>query len=196
MIEKIKFLGTQYGKHPVITDMLNKDSIIYSFGVGKDISFDLELIRLTNCNIFAFDPTPRSIEWVKNKKIDNRFKFFEFGISNKNTMESFSPPPIDSHVSFKKDLNGKFLFPVKNIKTIAKYLHHDPNKIDFVKLDIEGFEYEVLDDFINNDIFPNQIAVEFHFKKDYINWINSKKELTNIYYFFEFDMNEIFFVKK
>ena len=55
-------LGTDYGgwyfpeKHN-----LNQDSIIYSAGVGEDISFDLKIQNDLNCNIFLIDPTIKSI---------------------------------------------------------------------------------------------------------------------------------------
>lgn len=39
-------------------------------------------------------------------------------------------------------------------------LGHDT--IDLVKMDIEGAEYQVLEDIINSKIFPTQILVEFH----------------------------------
>jgi hypothetical protein len=57
-------LGTEYGRHTVCTDRLGPDSIVYSFGLGEDISFDLELIERTGATVYGFDPTPRSIAWV------------------------------------------------------------------------------------------------------------------------------------
>jgi hypothetical protein len=35
-------------------------------------------------------------------------------------------------------------------------------KIDVLKLDIEGFEYEVLPDVLHSGIHPKVLAVEFH----------------------------------
>ena len=57
-------LGTEYGAHTVCRDGLSANSVVYSFGVGEDASFDLELIGRFGCTIHAFDPTPRSIAWV------------------------------------------------------------------------------------------------------------------------------------
>lgn len=61
-----KQFGTNYGCFILPTDInLNKDSIIYSFGVGEDISFDVSLSKHTDSKIHLFDPTPRAIEHVQ-----------------------------------------------------------------------------------------------------------------------------------
>ena len=56
-------LGTKYGGWILPTNTtLNENSIIYSAGVGEDISFDLLLQNKYNCKIFLIDPTKRSIK--------------------------------------------------------------------------------------------------------------------------------------
>jgi len=37
-----EYYGTEYGGYWVSPDTITKDSIVYSFGVGEDISFDLD----------------------------------------------------------------------------------------------------------------------------------------------------------
>ena len=49
----LEYHGSAYGGWNVAASQLNKDSIIYSFGVGEDISFDTSLIEKYGCNIFA-----------------------------------------------------------------------------------------------------------------------------------------------
>ena len=54
-------LGTNYGGWVIPSDIkLDENSIIYSGGVGEDISFDLILSDKYNCNIYLVDPTERS----------------------------------------------------------------------------------------------------------------------------------------
>jgi hypothetical protein len=53
-------LGSDYGGWDVVLDGITKDSVVYSFGIGDDASFDLELIDRYNLVIHAFDPTPKS----------------------------------------------------------------------------------------------------------------------------------------
>jgi hypothetical protein len=37
-------LGTEYGGWPVVDNMIGKHTIVYSIGIGEDISFDLAVM--------------------------------------------------------------------------------------------------------------------------------------------------------
>ena len=69
----LKYYGTDYGGWAIEPSIIDKNDIVYSFGVGTDISFDIELIQKHNVLVNAFDPTPRSIAWIKNQKLPNNF---------------------------------------------------------------------------------------------------------------------------
>ena len=58
---------------------IEKSSIVYSIGIGEDISFDIELMDTYGCNIFAFDPTPKSVLWVKENVTSPNFFFTYWG---------------------------------------------------------------------------------------------------------------------
>lgn len=51
--------GSDYGGWDVVTTSIDNHSIVYSFGVGEDASFDTALIEKFNLTIHAFDPTPK-----------------------------------------------------------------------------------------------------------------------------------------
>ena len=53
---------------------------MYSLGVGEDVSFDEYLIDQLKCKIYAYDPTPKSITFVKNKSMPANFNFFDCGV--------------------------------------------------------------------------------------------------------------------
>ena len=161
--------GSSYGGWVVCPDYLSKDSIIYSFGVGKDISFDISLIHRFNCSVYGFDPTPKSIEWINKQELPSNYHFYPIGISNKDGSEKFKFPSNPDHVSFKiagdvKENTSVIECPVKRISTIMYELGHD--WVDVVKLDVEGAEFNVLNDMMKSNIFPKQILVEFHYKLD------------------------------
>lgn len=144
--------------------------VVYSFGVGEDISFDKAVIEKYDSSVYAFDPTPQSIDWVKkNAHAGPRFSFFPYGIAAYDGCAVFYPPEDHAHVSctiLKKEStrNSAFLVPVKRFATIVRSLQH--KKIDVLKMDIEGAEYDVIDDILNSKVLVKQVLVEFHHRFD------------------------------
>ncbi len=144
---------------------ITKDSIVYSFGVGEDISFDLSLINQYRVKVYAFDPTPRSIQWVKSQTLPPEFLLFEFGIADYDGRAEFSPPENPEHISHTilerpSTAHNAIEVKVHRLETILDMLGHD--KIDVLKMDVEGAEYAVLDDLVKSDIEVHQLLVEFH----------------------------------
>lgn len=143
-------------------DFFNKQSIVYSGGVGEDISFDAELIKKHHCQIFAFDPTPRAIEYVHSHPLAN-FHFYPVGIWKKNKLLRFFEPADSQYVShsvvnLQKTANF-FVAPCLTIASIMDKLKH--KKIDLLKLDIEGAEFHALDQMLHDAIYPRVLAIEF-----------------------------------
>ena len=166
-IEK-EWLGNSYGGFYINTNGLNENSIIYSVGIGEDISFDLDIISKFNCKVFAFDPTPKSITWVKNNLSVSKenFIFQEYGISAKSGFFDFYLPKNTNHVSgsivknSNVDISNSIKLEFRTISQVIKELEH--NKIDLLKIDIEGEEYEVLKSILIENLDISQIVVEFH----------------------------------
>jgi len=143
---------------------LNEESVVYSFGVGTDISFDLGLIRQFGTVVHAFDPTPRSIEWVLSQDIPERFVFHEYGIAHFDGEAIFTPPADPMHVSYRMvpagDAQDAVVTPVLRLESIAQQLGH--SRLHLVKLDIEGAEFDVLEECLQTGPLIDQLLVEFH----------------------------------
>jgi len=163
------WFGNKHAGFFVDTKLLNSKSIMYSFGVGEDISFDEKLINSYNCTVYAFDPTPKTINFIASKtQISPKFIFHPYGIHSNDGEILFYLPSNPNHVSgttskIRNDKNreGKtVVVPMKKFSTIIKELGHE--KIEILKLDIEGSEYDVLDDILESDVEINQILIEFH----------------------------------
>ena len=84
--------GNTYADWTFCPQNLDEHSVIYSFGVGEDISFDLRLIQHFNLHLHAFDPSPRSIEWVQKQKLREEFHFHPFGLADQDGSITFSEP--------------------------------------------------------------------------------------------------------
>jgi FkbM family methyltransferase len=143
---------------------LSASSIVYSFGVGEEISFDRELIQRFGVTIHAFDPTPRSIGWVQAQTLPDRFVFHPYGVAAQDGLRRFTPPRNRQHVShtvLQRDSPWDAIeVPVQRLSTILRILDH--TRIDLLKMDIEGAEYEVITDLVDSGIVVEQLLVEFH----------------------------------
>ena len=155
------------GDHGWVIDesSIDSESIIYSVGVGSNIDFDLKLIDSLGVTIHAFDPTPRSIEWVKGQNLPNKFIFHPVGLAAESGFMNFYPPVKSTSTHFSPmdrygNTDNEIKAPVKDIDTIASELGH--KKIDLLKMDIEGAEYEVIKALPDSKIDINQILIEFH----------------------------------
>lgn len=177
---KKKWFGSDYGGFLVATEFLNKNSIVYSFGVGQDISFDTEIIKRYDCEVFGFDPTPKSINWIESQQLPPNFKFYDFGIGDKTATDFFYFPKNPDFVSgsiveqSNISLDKKIEVQLKTLEDTMLLLEH--KRIDVLKMDIEGAEYCVLENILNSNIEIGQILVEFHDRF----FINGKQKTINI----------------
>jgi FkbM family methyltransferase len=157
-------LGNPYGAHHVCPDGLDANSIVYSFGIGEDISFDLALIKRTGATVHAFDPTPRALAWVSRQVLPTEFRVHPYGIADYDGIGRFFPPKNPNHVShslLERGSNKKAIeAPVHRLTSIMEDLQHE--EIDVLKMDIEGAEYDVLLDVLPAGIPIRQILIEFH----------------------------------
>ena len=86
-----EYLGSDYGGFVVHPDPLTADSVVYSFGIGDDVSFDLAIIERFGARVHGFDPTPRSADWVASQDLPERFVFQRLGLAHYDGAASFTP---------------------------------------------------------------------------------------------------------
>lgn len=155
--------GTVYGGWNIIPNSLNQKSIVYSIGIGEDISFDLSIIKKYSCNIFAYDPTPKVKEWLKKQDYPKQFIFQPIALSSYDGILTFYSPENENHISHKliPSENSKAVnVPCNKLKSLIDKNNH--NHIDLLKMDIEGFEYSVIDELLLSNVLPKQLLIEFH----------------------------------
>ena len=184
-------LGTNYGGWDIPKNaLLDKNSIVYSGGVGEDMSFDLKLQDKYRCNIVLIDPTKKAIQhydevqnYYKTKQWKfagdiqrdyykhignlhpnfNKISYLDVGLWREKTKLKFYKQTNPTYVSQSliKEMFGTDFYEVDvdSIKNIMKENNHD--NIDLLKLDIEGAEIEVLNNMIDDEIYPKYLCVEF-----------------------------------
>lgn len=145
------------------------DSIVYSLGIGEDVDFDLMLIDRFGCEVHAFDPTPSTVDWIAQRELPSRFHFHPWAITARDgTLQLYPRIRRDGSMSavmytmVPEDASaGEAIeVPAVSLASIAGRLGHE--RIDLLKMDIEGAEYEVLDSLLVSAVKPAQLLVEFH----------------------------------
>tara|TARA_B100001287_G_C22651282_1_gene515328 strand:- start:993 stop:1679 length:687 start_codon:yes stop_codon:yes gene_type:complete len=184
-------LGTNYGGWSIpINAKLDSNSIVYSGGVGEDISFDLKLQDKYKCKIFLIDPTKRAVKHYEEVKqmfktktialsgnIQNdylrsivplnpnfeNFNYINKGLYKEKTILKFYKQTNPNYVSqsLVKNMFGTEYDEVEvdSIKNIMNTYNH--TKIDLLKLDIEGSEIDVLNQMLDDKIYPTYLCIEF-----------------------------------
>ena len=159
---KIERHGGDYGGWNVPADLIDRDWIVYSFGVGEDVSFDISLIEKHGCTVHAFDPTPKAVAFAGS--LSNRnFRFYPVGIWSSDTVIRLYDPAEPHHVSYSAlNLHRKSTYieaQVKTLRTLSEELGHD--RIDLIKMDVEGAEQVVIPNMIAENILPTVFCVEY-----------------------------------
>jgi FkbM family methyltransferase len=141
---------------------LNAQSVVYSGGVGRDITFEHALVQRFGCSIVLFDPSPTGLETMsKPENQDKHFTFCPVALAGQCGTLKLAPPQNEAEGSwFAHDDSATLEVRAVDLATLMKENGH--RHIDLLKLDIEGAEYGVLDHILERRIPVRQVLVEFH----------------------------------
>ena len=178
---KIRRIGSSYGGWTFRPDLLNNASIVYSFGLGSDISWDSQLIGAIGCEVHGFDNTPVSNKYLEKQLAGDRlppgFLWHKFLLSDHDGVVEMMLPTGHS-ASYAETTTGQATGFKANsahtargytIGSIMRKLNH--TRIDVLKMDIESSEFKIFNAILNNgpDTVPPvhrlpvcQLLVEFH----------------------------------
>ncbi len=139
---------------------LDNNSTVFDIG-GYEGDWSDEIICKYNSNIFIFEPIPNYYINIKNRFKDNsKVKIFNFGLSNKQGKEKFSLNENAS--SAHKKSKNSIEVELKKISSFIK--NNNIKKIDLMKMNIEGAEYDLIQDLIDNNLINkiDNIQIQFH----------------------------------
>jgi len=160
--DDLERIGSDYAGWWVPAELLDKYSVCYLAGVGEDTTFDVGLIERFGCDVWSFDPTPRAVAHAATVT-DAQFHFIELGLWSEPADMRFFAPADPSHVSHSiTNMQGTdtyFIAHCEPVSEIAQRLGHE--RLDLLKLDIEGAEGAVLDRLLRDGIHPTVLCIEF-----------------------------------
>jgi len=155
---------------------LIKDEINLSLDIGANVGNYTKLIlQETNSKVISFEPLPkayRELEILK-KDFNDRLEIFNIGISNESKKQDlYFGNEKSEKASLIKNLEklsfvgktnkNKISVEVKKLDDLKDILKNQI--IDFIKIDTEGYEFEVLDGakHILKEHKPKFIQIEFN----------------------------------
>ena len=169
LVEKklpLEFHGNDYCGWSIPVDLLGPNSVVVDVGLGEDISFSRSLTQKYSCTVHGFDPTPRAIRYVK-QLADPKVELHEFGVAAKRGQATFYLPNDDAHVSGSLSLAshvGQRAIEVSLITLGDIFTLLGAERIHLLKLDIEGAEFDLIDDEHFKDCAGriDCLCIEFH----------------------------------
>ena len=155
------------GGYLVEKESLAEAKSLISFGIAFDWSFEKHFFKIKNCPIQCYDP------FIKYSNIK---KF-----SRKSLIDLFKSKNLFNKRLLKETINNIFLYNDYKKFFSKEVVHYESsigvgnNKVDFsetikkinsypifLKIDIEGSEYRILDDLINYQDKISGLVIEFH----------------------------------
>ena len=112
-----------------------KICIVYSIGSNNQWKFELDMISRTQCNVHTFDCTGDFARF--HKPSHSRIHFHHICLSNKNAAPNLSC-----------DKSRGICGATMTLNEIQSMLSH--RRIDFLKMDIEGYKWPVFESWHNN----------------------------------------------
>jgi len=127
--------------------------IAYSYGISSDISFDLSADAV-GCVVRAFDHTVPGLPIVADQNITHNIDYHHVGLGTSSQAQA----------------------PDANLTSLAQIMaDHKDEEFDYLKIDIEGLEWAVLEELLNQTNSPlfkvDQLCLEIYFDVD--EWTHS-----------------------
>lgn len=160
-------IGTEYGGWWIVPERVSASSVVYGVGVGHDITWDLGMIEHFGCTVHGFDPTPRARAWIESQTLPDKFAFHPLGLAGRDGVAKFVMRSADPQFSSynKSESSGGAVevveLQVRRLTTLMSDLGHD--HIDVLKMDIEGSEFEVVEDMLTTQVRPSLLLIEYHY---------------------------------
>lgn len=155
-------IGSDYGGWHIDIDRVPVNSNVISAGLGNDITFDTELIRLKKCFVIGIDPTAISVKHQDKLRAagtisDKTYRFIPFALH----VDDLGIDMEDATT------NGCSVYGSKRVRRmhsicLPTLLAQYP-RVSVLKMNIEGAEYRILQALESLNV--PQVLIRFHHRK-------------------------------
>lgn len=154
----------------VYLDRFNEASVIIDVGCGHKAELSRYLTEKYNLQAFGVDPTVKHTPFLKviEESTKGKFRHLALAITKENGFITFNESKqnesgsiLPEHINVINDDIRTYKVESVNLQELIRRIGLTP--IDFIKLDLEGAEYKLLDGITEKELNPfKQIFVEFH----------------------------------
>jgi FkbM family methyltransferase len=159
-INIVKWCANNGDKTHRINYNLNETSLVFDMG-GYEGQWTSDIYSRYLCEVFIFEP---NLSFSKNIELrfdrNPKIKVFSFGLSD-TTREEFINVSADATSIYK---SGGKTERISLVQASEFFMNNGITRIDLMKINIEGGEYDLLDHLIESDLIKiiDNIQVQFH----------------------------------
>jgi len=147
-----------------IYDDLNLKNLNICFDIGSNVGLFTKYLKLNNCNkIFCFEPNKTAFNSLqKNLKVESDVELFNLAVSHNNEPLRLYIDDNNSLISSAHDIKNNY-YDVETITLKDIFDQNKIQKVDFVKIDIEGMEFDLIEN-LEDSIFQkiDKFLIEYH----------------------------------
>ena len=144
----------EYSKLQELISFVDKSKIIIDIGANCGL-FSIPS-SLNGYEVYGFEPIRMNVKLLELGKEENKchnFNIVNMGVSNKTKKETIYIPYCSDNTSFNKDVaisnmsfSKNYIEEIVNCTTFDDWIKKNKNlNIGFIKIDVQGFEKEVLE---------------------------------------------------
>jgi FkbM family methyltransferase len=167
-------------------ERLPRGARAFGLGVGRNIDFELALIRTHAAIVDTFDPTPSSTAWVGSRQLPPGFRHHPWAVTatdgpvrlEQRKAARSGGAPMLSIVASGRSGAETLVAEGYRLSTILSRLGCPVP--DLLRMDIEGAEYPVLDDMLATGVLPGQLLVEFHHRFPQVGLPATRRAIANL----------------
>jgi FkbM family methyltransferase len=150
VVDHYVYFGFEPFYYSKVEEAISKAKVILDIGANIGVSFSWFSVRNPRASIIGFEPHPETIKRANEQISLNGFtnvELLQIGLGN--TDSSLTMYEVEDHnpgmnrISFEKLDRPSTIIPVRRLDDVL--MEKKIDKVDFIKMDVEGFEYFVLE---------------------------------------------------
>ena len=170
---RVKYFTLMNGENKRLDYNLDENSIVVDLGSYHG-RFALEIFIKFKCTVYSFEPLKQFYEYSKLTIKKDKIKFFNYALGKSNDKEILYLNGDETSFFNKSNISEEI--DIREFNQAISDL--DIKKIDLLKINIEGAEYDLLDHILENNIILKIKNLQIQFHSNIIDFKKRKKIIT------------------